>query len=76
MYVYGLDHGELCEQFLVLTNSPLMCEGRSSLYGRWTSQDHGNNGDNSGETRETCGEVEIPHSNYGRFFFCIMGSQK
>ena len=36
MYVYGLDHGEIGENFLVLTNSPLMCEGRSSSYGRWT----------------------------------------
>ena len=33
MYVYGLDHGELGEHFLVLTYFPLMCEGRSSSYG-------------------------------------------
>ena len=41
MYVYGLDHGELGAHFLVLTYFTLMCEGRSSLYDRWTSQDHG-----------------------------------
>ena len=34
MYDYGLDHGELGEQFFVLTDCPLMCEGRSSSYGR------------------------------------------
>ena len=76
MYVYGLDHVELGEQFLVLTNFPLMCEGRSSLYGRWTSQDHGNNGDNSGETRETLKELELPHSNYGGFWFFYYGFSK
>ena len=32
MYDYGLYHGELGDQFLVLTDCPLMCEGRSSLY--------------------------------------------
>ena len=53
MYVYGLDHVELGEHFLALTNCPLICEGRSSSYGRWTSWDHGNNGDNNGETGET-----------------------
>ena len=33
MYNYGLDHRELGEQFLVLTDFPLMCEGRISSYG-------------------------------------------
>ena len=33
MYDYGLDHGELGEHFLVLTDCPLMCKGRSSSYG-------------------------------------------
>ena len=66
MYVCGLDHVELGEHFLVLANFPLMCEGRSSSYGQWTSQDHGNNGDNSGETR---GELKLPHSNYDGFLF-------
>ena len=32
MYNYGLDHREICGQFLVLTDGPLMCEGRSSSY--------------------------------------------
>ena len=32
MYTYGLDHGELGEHFLVLTNSPLMCEEKRSSY--------------------------------------------
>ena len=34
MYDHGLDHGDLGERFLVLTDCPLMCEGRSSSYGR------------------------------------------
>ena len=37
MYNYGLDHRELCGQFLVLIDCPQMCEGRSSSYGRQTS---------------------------------------
>ena len=37
MYNYSLDHRELGEQFLVLTVFPLTCEGRISLYGRYTS---------------------------------------
>ena len=76
MYVNGLDHVELGEQFLVLTDFPLMCEGMSSSYGQQKSQDHGNNGDNSGETEETHGEVEICCLNYGGFWFFINGSQK
>ena len=76
MYVYGLDHVELGEHFLMLTDYPLMCEGMSSLYGQWTSQDHGNNGDNGGETKETYREVDLPHSNCDGFWFFIMGSQK
>ena len=76
MYVYGLDHVELCEHFLVLTNCPLMCEGMSSSYGPWTSQDHGNNGDNGGETEQIHREVELLRSNYNGFWFFIMGSQK
>ena len=75
MYVYGLDHVEIGEHFFVLTYFPLMCEGRSSSYGRCTSQDHGNNGDNSGETGETRREVDLPRLNYGGFWFFIMGSQ-
>ena len=74
--VYGLDHVELGEHFLVLINFPLMCDPKSSSYDQWTSQDQGNNGDNSGEIGETCGEVELPRSNYGGFWFFIMGSQK
>ena len=76
MYVYGLDHGELGEHFLALTDCPLMCEGRSSSYGQQTSQDHGNNGDNSGETRETHREVELPHLNQSGFWFFVMDPQK
>ena len=76
MYVYGLDHVELGEHFLVLTDCPLMSEGKRSSYGQWTSQDHGNNGDNSGETGDTREEVKLPHSNYDGFWFFIMGSQK
>ena len=76
MYVYGLDHGELGEHFLVLIDCRMMCEGRSSSYGRQEPQDHGNNGENSGETGETCGEVGLPRSNYGGFWFFIMGSKK
>ena len=34
MYDYGLDHEELGEHFFVLIECPLMCEGRSSLYGQ------------------------------------------
>ena len=76
MYIYGLDHVELGEHFLVLTDCPLMCEGSSSSYGRLKSQEHGNNGDNSGETGEAHIEVELPCSNYGGFWFFIMGSKK
>ena len=72
MYVYGLDHGELGKQFLVLTDCPQMCEVKSSSYSRQTSQDHGNNGDNNGETGETHGEVDLSCSNYGGFWFSKM----
>ena len=72
MYVCGLVHAELGEHCFSLTGFPVMCEGRSSLYGRWTSQDHGK----SGETGETCGEVELPCSNHGGFWFFINGSSK
>ena len=37
MYNYGLERRELGEQFLVLTDCPLICEGMSSSYGRYTS---------------------------------------
>ena len=72
MYVYGLDHVDLGEHFFVLTDCPLVCEVRSASYGRWTSQDHGN----SGETRETYEEVDLPLSNHDEFWFFINGSQK
>ena len=75
MYVYGLDHVELGEHVLLLTNCPLMCEENISSYGRWTSCDHGNNGDNIGDTGETRREVELPHSNYGGFWFFVLGPQ-
>ena len=65
MYVCGLDHVELGEQFFALADFPLMCEGRSSSYGRQTSQDHGDNG----ETGETCGEAMLPSSNHDGFWF-------
>ena len=65
MYICGLDHVDLGEQFFALTECPLMCEGRISLYGRQTSQDHGD----SGETRETCEEAKLPRSNQGGFLF-------
>ena len=45
MSVYSLGYVELVEQFFALTNSPLMCEGRSSSYGQKTSQDHGDSGE-------------------------------
>ena len=72
MYAYGLEHGEVGEHFLVLTDFLLMCEDMSSSYRRWTSQDHGNNGEDIGETRETHIEVDLPHSNYHGFWFFIM----
>ena len=72
MYVCGLDHVDLGEQFFVLTDCPLMCEGRSSSYGRHTSQDHGD----SGETRETCEEATLPCLNHGGFCFFISGSHQ
>ena len=37
MYNYVLDHRELCGQILVLTDCPLMCEGRSSSNGQHKS---------------------------------------
>ena len=33
MYSYGLDHRRLGEFFLVLTDCPLMCEAKNSLFG-------------------------------------------
>ena len=72
MYVCGLGHVELGERFFVLTDCPLMCEGRSSSYDRWTSQDHGN----SGETEETSREVALSHSNHNGFWFFINGYKK
>ena len=65
MYVCGLDHVELGEKFFVLTNGPLMCEGRSSSYGRQTSWDHGDNG----EIGESCEEATLPPSNQSGFWF-------
>ena len=65
MYVCGLDHIELGEQFFVFTDCPLMCEGRILSYGRKTSWDHGE----SGETRQTYEEATLPHSNHGVFLF-------
>ena len=35
----GVGHVELSEGFFGLTDFPLMCEGRSSTYGQWTSWD-------------------------------------
>ena len=58
---YDLDHGELGEQFFVLTDCPLMCEGRSSSYGRQTPLDSG----------ETCEEAMLPRLGHGGFWFCI-----
>ena len=72
MYNYGLDHRNICGHFLVLTDSPLMCEGRSSSYGRQTTYDQGRNGDNDGETRENHRELESPHSNYSGFWFVLL----
>ena len=72
MYVCGLDHVELSEQFFALTYFPLICEGRSSWYGRQTSQDHGD----SGETEETCEEAPLPCLNHGGFGFYINGSKQ
>ena len=39
MYDYGLDHRELGDFFL-LADCPMMCEGISSSYDRYKSQDH------------------------------------
>ena len=33
----GVGHVELSEGFFGLIDCPLMCEGKSSSYGRWTS---------------------------------------
>ena len=60
MYVCGLDHIELGEKFFVLTDCPLMCEGRSTSYGRQTSLDMWDSG-------ETCEEVVLPRSGHGGF---------
>ena len=54
MFVYGLGHVDIVEQFFALTDCPLMCEGRSSSYGRRTPQDHWGSGD-------TYEEVTLPH---------------
>ena len=35
----SVGHGELSEGFFGFTYFPLMCEGRSSSYGQWTSLD-------------------------------------
>ena len=62
MYVCGFENVELVEQFFALTDLPLMCEGRISLYGRQTSQDHWDSG-------ETCEEAALPRSRHGGFWF-------
>ena len=62
MFVYGLGHMDLVEKFFALTDCPLMCEGRSSLYARQTSQDHWDSGD-------TCEEVALPRLRHGGFWF-------
>ena len=70
MFVYGLGHVELLEQFFALIDCPLMCEGRSSSYGRRTSQDHWDSG-------ETCEEAMLPCLRHGVFLFCInVGSRQ
>ena len=69
MYDYGLDHGYLGEQILVLTDYPLMCEGQElivwsiDIIGSWE------NGDNSGED---CRGVESRCSNYDGFWFVLL----
>ena len=72
MYVCGLDHAELGEQFFALADCPLMCQGRSSSHGRETSKDHGH----SGETRETYGELTLPLLNQSVSCFFINGSHQ
>ena len=50
MYNYGLDHREICGNFLVLTGFSVMCEGRRSLYcSRETRGNHGRVGISSFE---------------------------
>ena len=56
-----MEHGE---KIFKLTDFPLMCEGRSSSYGRRTSLDH----QDSGETYE---EAVLPRSGHGGFWFFI-----
>ena len=38
-YLGGVGNVEITEGFFVLTDFPLMCEGRISSYGQWTSSD-------------------------------------
>ena len=72
MYNYGLDHRELGEQFLVLIDFPLMCEGMGSLYGRQTSQDQGRNCDNVREIEEDHEGGESPYLNHNGFWFVFL----
>ena len=37
VYFGGVGHVERSEGFFGLTDFPLMCEGRRSLYSQWTS---------------------------------------
>ena len=64
MYVGGVGFVEQVRQIFTLTDCPLMCEGRSSSYGRRTSWDPGDCG-------ETCEEAMLPCSRHGGFGFCI-----
>ena len=64
MYVGGVGFVEQVRQILVLIDCPLMCEGKSSSYGRRTSSD-------PGDCEETCEEALIPRSRHGGFGFCI-----
>ena len=60
----GVGHVEPSEGFFGLTDFPLMCEGRSSSYGRHTSLDLGDRG-------EICEEAVLPPLGHGGFWFCI-----
>ena len=65
MYVCGFNHIELGEQFFVGKTFPLMCEGRSSSYGRQTSPNHWDSG-------ETCEEATLPRSRHSLLVFVLM----
>ena len=72
MYDYGLDHGELSEQFFLLTISPLCVrEGAHRMADRH-DRIKGEMVTTMEKPKGTVEELEFPHSNCSGFLFVLL----